>query len=208
MDFDEMVTFFEIMGELNHTVDSGLPYKEVYDDGILEYLKKLCNKYNIDFNENEIDWEWCNYIQEKEHEIEEIYREECSILNAMTNEEKFHFLCKLKNIDEVEMAIDIYKTIECSDLEDTSEYLDIIRYQDEYMEEYDVYALFFDSSMLYTFDDWAKDHMKEYDISYEECKCLDWELTVIGNEFNEEQKEFIKLALQHKVEKIIIKNMP
>ena len=208
MNFDDMANFFETMGELDYKVDSGMEYEELYDSGYLKELKKLCNKHNINFNEKEIDWEWCNYIQQKQHEIEEKYREECEILNVMTNEEKFHFLCKSKNIDEVAMAIDIYKTIEYSDLEDTSEYIDVIRYQDEYMEEYDVDALFFDSSMLYTFDDWAKDHMQEYDISYEECKCLDWESTVIGDEFDEEQKEFIKLALQYKVEKIIIKDMP
>ena len=206
MNFDDMANFFETIGELDYKVDSGMEYEELYDSGYLKELKKLCDKHNINFNEKEIDWEWCNYIQQKQHEIEEIYREECSILNAMTNEEKFHFLCKSKNIDEIEMANAIIDKINNSDLiqEIKEEYVTTYTYQDEEYDTYDKPMLYLDSNMLYTFDDWAKDHMKEYDISYEECKCLDWELTVIGDEFNEEQKEFIKLALKWNVDAIYL----
>lgn len=46
--------------------------------------------------------------------------------------------------------------------------------------------------------------MKEYDISYKECQCLDWELEIIEQEFSKEQKEFIKLALECKIDYITL----
>ena len=48
----------------------GYSYEDMYDLNYLNYLKSLCNKYNILFVENEIDWEWCNYIHNIQASIE------------------------------------------------------------------------------------------------------------------------------------------
>ena len=56
--------------------------------------------------------------------------------------------------------------------------------------------------MLTTKDDWIKAHMDEYNISYEECEQAEWELYVFGDEFNDNQKNFIKLAFDCGVESI------
>ena len=141
-------------------------------------------------------------IESEETEINSL------ILDNITPQEKFQIICRAKGFDIDEIASDIYGIIENSPFEDVSQYIGIGRYQDEYMDDYDVHILNIDSYMLDTFDDWAKSHMEEYDLSYEECACLDWDLYVFGDEFNEEQKEFIKLALKCKVESIPIKWFP
>lgn len=133
---------------------------------------------------------------------------EKEILNNMTADEKFKIICRVKGFDIDEMASEIYKIIEESPYEDKSNYLGISEYQDEYMDVYDVHTLSIDAYMLDTFDDWAKAHMKEYDLSYEECSCLDWDLYVFGDEFNEKQKEFIKLAQECAIDRIVIRWMP
>ena len=57
-------------GELDYKSDAGQSCEEIYElSGYVDYLKELCNKYNIIFNEEEIDWEWCNYIQSKTYEL-------------------------------------------------------------------------------------------------------------------------------------------
>lgn len=140
-------------------------------------------------------------------ESEETEINDC-ILDNITADEKFKIICRTKNIDIQEMAIDIYKIIENSDLGEKSDYLSICEYQDEYMDVYNVYQLYIYSDMLYTFDEWAKAHMKDYDVSYDECKYLEWELYIIEQEFSEEQKDFIKLALKCGVDSIVIKEMP
>lgn len=200
-----MENFFCEMGELNYKADCGMSYKEMYDDFYIESLKKLCKKHDIVFDEKDIDWEYCNYIGNKQHEIRSIYEEECEILNNMTNNEKFKIMCKIKDIDIDEIGNQIYKTIESSNYEDIEHYLGICCYEDESMNLYDEYCLYLDYDMLTTFDDWAKNHMEEYDISYEECKCLDWESYVLGDLFNDEEKEFIKLALKYNVDSIVLR---
>ena len=60
----------ESNGELNHMADSGYKYEDMYHYGYLEWLNALCVKYNIEFDTNKIEWEWCNYIHSKQSELE------------------------------------------------------------------------------------------------------------------------------------------
>lgn len=62
--------FQQIQGELNYFADAGRDYKEIYDEGFVNCLENLCKKYEIEFNRNENDWEYCNYFQTKESELE------------------------------------------------------------------------------------------------------------------------------------------
>ena len=129
------------------------------------------------------------------------------IVENMTAKEKFNVMCRIKQIDEQKMAQSIYDIIESSDLADKDIYQGYvcIEPEDEWNEQYNRRCLNITYSLLETFDDWAKAHMKEYDISYKECQCLDWELEIIEQEFSEEQKEFIKLALECKIDYITLK---
>ena len=128
------------------------------------------------------------------------------IVENMTAKEKFNVICRIKQIDEQEMAQSIYDIIESSDLADKGIYQGYvcIEPEDEWNEQYNRRCLKIEYSLLETFDDWAKAHMEEYDISYKECQCLDWELEIIEQEFSEEQKEFIKLALECKIDYITL----
>ena len=62
--------------------DMGYSYEDMYEEGYLQYLKNLCKKYNILFVEEEIDWEWCNYIHNIQHSIE------LKIINKLKSIEK------------------------------------------------------------------------------------------------------------------------
>ena len=134
---------------------------------------------------------------------------EKEILNNITADEKFKIICRARNIDIDEVASDIYKTIDTSNLEEKREYIGIGAYEDEYMDIYDVHKLYIDSYLLYTKDDWIKAHMDAYpNVSYKECELMDWDLYVIGDEFTEQEKEFIQLALDCEVTDIVIKWLP
>lgn len=135
-------------------------------------------------------------IDSEETEINDI------LLNNITAEEKFTIICRAKDIDIQEIGQEIYQIIENSDYYDTSEYLRICDYEDEYGDIQDRYCLNIHIDMLTTKDDWIKAHMDEYNISYEECEQAEWELYVFGDEFNDNQKNFIKLAFDCGVESI------
>ena len=124
------------------------------------------------------------------------------IVENMTAKEKFTIISKAKNIDIQEISQEIYQIIENSDYYDKSEYLGICDYEDEYGDIQDRYCLNIHIDMLTTKDDWIKAHMDEYNISYEECEQAEWELYVFGDEFNDNQKNFIKLAFDCGVESI------
>lgn len=66
-DYKDLV---ESNGELNHMADSGYKYEDMYHYGYLEWLNALCVKYNIEFDTNKIEWEWCNYVHSKQRELE------------------------------------------------------------------------------------------------------------------------------------------
>lgn len=124
------------------------------------------------------------------------------IVENMTAKEKFTIICRAKNIDIQEIGQEIYQIIENSDYYDKSEYLGICDYEDEYGDIQDRYCLNIHIDMLTTKDDWIKAHMDAYNISYEECEQTEWELYVFGDEFNDNQKNFIKLAFDCGVESI------
>lgn len=62
--------FQQLQGELNYFAEIGRDYEEIYDEAFVNYLEDMCNKYKITFNKNENDWEYCNYFQTKESELE------------------------------------------------------------------------------------------------------------------------------------------
>ncbi len=66
---DDYRTLLHIEGELGYKAECGQNYEDMYY-GVLDELIELFNKYDIEFDENEIDWDWCNYIQSKEWELE------------------------------------------------------------------------------------------------------------------------------------------
>lgn len=131
------------------------------------------------------------------------------ILDNITADEKFKIICRARDINIDEIGEEIYKTIENYDeYEYKKDYLTICAYEDESMEIEDVFALNIDDGLLYSKDDWIKDHMDAYEwLSYEECEQMDWYLYVIEDEFTNEQKEFIKLAIECEVDRIILKWM-
>lgn len=130
------------------------------------------------------------------------------IIENMTADEKFKIVCRIKNIDINDIGEEIYKIIENSAFEEKSEYIGVCAYEDESMEISKEYCLYIDTYMLNTKDDWIRTHMQDYeDLSYEEAELMDWELYVFGDEFNDKQKEFIRLALQCGVDQIVLKYM-
>ena len=130
------------------------------------------------------------------------------IIENMTADEKFKIICRIKNFDIEEIGQEIYSIIEDSEYEDKKEYIDICWYQDEYMDEYLVHYVNIDRDMLNTKNDWIESHINEYeDLSYEEAEQMDWHYYVFGDEFNDEQKEFIQLALECGVDRILLKWM-
>ena len=135
-------------------------------------------------------------IDSEETEINDV------LLNNITAKEKFTIICRAKNIDNQEISQEIYQIIENSDYCDKSEYLGVCDYEDEYGDIQDRYCLNIHIDMLTTKDDWIKAHMDAYNISYEECEQTEWELYVFGDEFNDNQKNFIKLAFDCGVESI------
>lgn len=68
--YDDLRELIRTGGELDCLAERGYKYEDMYDDGYIKYLSELCGKYNVDFNKEEIDWEWCNYIQGKQYELE------------------------------------------------------------------------------------------------------------------------------------------
>ena len=199
--------------ELDVKAEMGYKYKDMYTEDYLEFLQNLCDKYNVAFNQSEIDWEWCNYIQNKQSELENTIKQSSEyivsndeIIANMTAYEKFKIICRIKNIDINDVGEEIYKIIENSAFEEKSEYIGVYAYEDESMEISDEYCLYIDTYMLNTKDDWIRTHMQDYEnLSYEEAELMDWELYVFGDEFNDKQKEFIRLALQCGVDQIVLK---
>ena len=130
------------------------------------------------------------------------------IIENMTADEKFKIICRIKGFDIEEIGQEIYSIIENSEYEDKKEYIDICWYQDEYMDEYLVHYVNIDRDMLNTKNDWIESHINEYeDLSYEEAEQMDWHYYVFGDEFNDKQKEFIQLALECGVDRILLKWM-
>lgn len=62
--------FQQLQGKLNYFAEIGRDYEEIYDEAFINYLEDMCNKYKITFDKNENDWEYCNYFQTKESELE------------------------------------------------------------------------------------------------------------------------------------------
>ena len=173
--------------EMNVKSEMGYKYKDMYTQDYLEFLGRLCKKYNIDFNKSEIDWEWCNYIQNKQWELEKKIKQSPNykisnkdIIDNMTPNEKFKIVCRIKEFDIDEIGEEIYGIIENSEYEDKREYIDICGYEDESMELTNEYCLSIDSYML---DE------------------------VFSNEFTDKQKEFIQLAIECNVKTIVLRWM-
>lgn len=94
----------ECNGELNYKADAGMPYKELYCDGYLKWLVDLCNKYEIEFYDEEIDWEYCNYIHQKQYELEKTLEKKLNLIekHLFLNKEAVNEIYKLQqNINKV-----------------------------------------------------------------------------------------------------------
>lgn len=78
------------------------------------------------------------------------------IVENMTAKEKFNVMCRIKQIDEQEMAQSIYDIIESSDLADKDIYQGYvcIEPEDEWNEQYNRRCLNITYSLLETFDDY------------------------------------------------------
>ena len=73
--FNDFKQYYMYIGSLNELSEQDYDYDEMYHDGNIWFLQRMCNKYDNKFNENENDWEYCNYFQEKEHELEIKFKE-------------------------------------------------------------------------------------------------------------------------------------
>ena len=70
--------------------------QELYD---YKELIEFCKKYKIEFDENKIDWEWCNYIQNKQWELEKKLEEKILYKNY-NNKKSFDDILK-QDIDYI-----------------------------------------------------------------------------------------------------------
>ena len=132
-------------GELDYKCDAGQSFEEIYElSGYKDELINLCTKYEIDFNDEEIDWDWGNYIQNKTEEL--ITKLESIIIRS--NEEIFDAQCKTNNIDKKEMSYSIIQAIDKSNLDDKDMYRGEYTKEDEYGQLYDRDCLYIDSDIL------------------------------------------------------------
>lgn len=67
---DDYKELLESNGELNHMADCNYAYEDMYHYGYLEWLNGLCIEYGIDFDTNKVEWQWANYVQSKQKELE------------------------------------------------------------------------------------------------------------------------------------------
>ena len=186
--------------EMDVKSEMGYGYKDMYTSDYLEFLNKLCEKYNVEFDESEIDWEWCNYIHNKQWELEKAIKQsndyEISndeIVANMTANERFKIICKIKDIDIDEMTESIIRKIQDSEIEDKDVYIGQSEvWDDEYINVICVYdELFIDKSLLWSKEqaiDFFKDDMEDED-----------ELKYLWIELNEKEKNFVQIALKCKV---------
>lgn len=105
--------------------------------------------------------------------------EEKEILNNITPKEKLNIICRARNINKEEYCIDIYKTIRDSNYIDKNEFIGICAYEDEYMDIYDKFCIYIDENILKIFKE----------------------------ELNNKEKEFIKLALECKIDILTIEDL-
>ena len=73
--FNDFKQYYMYIGSLNELSEQDYDYDDIYHDENVYFLQRMCNKYDIKFNENENDWEWCNYFQNKEWELENKFKE-------------------------------------------------------------------------------------------------------------------------------------
>lgn len=183
--------------EMDVKAEMGYKYEDMYTQDYLEFLGDLCKKYNIDFDESEIDWEWCNYIQNKQWELEKAIKQSINyeisndeIVANMTADEKFKIICKIKDIDADEITESIIRKIQDSEIEDKDAYITQSEvWDDEYINVICVYdELFIDKNLL-----WSKEQAIDFfkdDIEDEE------ELKYLWIELNEKEKNFVQIALK------------
>lgn len=194
--------------EMDVKSDMGYKYEDMYTDDYIEFLSQLCNKYDVEFNEDDIDWEWCNYIQNKQFELEnkikqsneyEISNDE--IVANMTANEKFTIICRAKNIDKDKMTESIIRAIQDSYIEDKDAYIGEQEvWDDEYIHITHIYhELYIDESLT-----WTKEQaIKEFESDIDD----DWELDELWIELNKEGKDFIKLALRCGIRELKVEMM-
>jgi HD-GYP domain-containing protein (c-di-GMP phosphodiesterase class II) len=209
----EMQTDLKELQKSNNEMDvkseMGYKDKDMYISGYLDFLQELCEKYNIAFNKEEIDWEWCNYIHNKQWELENKIKQSINtnmisndkIVVNMTPDEKFTVICRIKDINIDEMTESIIRKIKDSDIEEKDEYTYKQEVWDsEYVHiiaEYD--RLYIDESLT-----WSKDQALEF---FQEDLNNEWELGELWIELAEEEKNFIRLALQCKVRELKVEMM-
>lgn len=66
-DYKRLEQFF---GELNYLAEACKEYDEIYHEYYIEWLENTCKKYDIEFDKNRNEWEYCVYFQTKESELE------------------------------------------------------------------------------------------------------------------------------------------
>ena len=192
----------DVKAEMNYN------YEDMYTQDYLEFLSNLCAKYNIDFNESEIDWEWCNYIHNKQWELEKAIKQSSNykisndeIIANMTADEKFKIICRIKDINTNEITESIIRKIQDSEIEDKDAYITQSEvWDDEYINVICTYdELFIDKSLL-----WSKEQAIDFfkdDIEDEE------ELKYLWIELNEKEKNFVQIALQCEVYTVKVEMM-
>ncbi len=175
-------------GELNYQADAGQTGEEIYEySDFIQYIKKLCKEYDIEFNEKDIDKEWYNYVQSKSHQVEEKLEK----IIFKKNEDIFSTYCKLKNIDEYNITADIYSKIECSEIDDTAIYIGENEIYNDLMETIGTKTeVFVDYCIKYGLLLNKEEAIKFYKKEIEN----DWELEELWVELNKKEKDFLKLA--------------
>lgn len=122
------------------------------------------------------------------------------IIENMTADEKFKIICRIKNIDIDEIAYEIIEKIECSDIEDKAVYIGTNEVWDETM----TYVIK-EKNQLYI------DYSKELLLNREEAIEFfkedienDWEIEQLWIELTQEEKDFLKLAMDIGVKTITV----
>lgn len=125
------------------------------------------------------------------------------IVKNMTADEKFDIICRINHFNKIEMAQSIRQAIKNSNYCDKDEYVTTYTYSNN-NEQSERDSLELDYDMLNSFDDWAKAHMEAYDITYEECKMLNYDMYILSDILTKRQQKFIQLALENNVNRILI----
>lgn len=107
-------------GELDYKSDAGQSYEEIYElSGYIDYLQKLCNKYGVSFDKNNIDKDYYTYVQIKTYEIENLLEKKIKFDIKIIEEKNkkvykyfSNYLNEIRDEIDYELYIEMYNMLQ------------------------------------------------------------------------------------------------